>query len=257
MPSQQVPGENAGHRMALVAERFVALSDVLVDDFDVVELLDHLATDCVELLEVSAAGILLRSHDDILEVVASSNEASRLMEVFQLEREQGPCIEAVMTGQPVVVDDLAAMRQRWPDFAAEVEQVGFNAVYALPLRLNAQTIGALNLFNNSSGFTGDDQRLAQAFADVASIAIFQQRSTAHATLLAEQLQRALSSRIVIEQAKGVISEYGGIDVGAAFIAIRTYARGNGIKLSGLAADLVERRVNPAEIVTAANRGNAG
>lgn len=256
MPSHQVPDGHADQRMALVAERFVALSDILVDDFDVVELLDRMAADCVELLGVSAAAILLRSHDDVLEVVASSNEASRLMEVFQLEREEGPCIDAVSTGRSVIIDDLATMRHRWPDFATEVARVGFNAVYALPLRLNAETIGALNLFNNASGFTGDDERLAQAFADVASIAIFQQRSTAHATLLAEQLQRALTSRIVIEQAKGVIAEYGGIDVGSAFLAIRSYARGKGAKLSGVAADLVERRLNPALIVTAADHRKA-
>lgn len=251
MTADEAHGAPAAERLTRVGERLVALSDVLVDDFDVVELLDLLADDCVELLDISAAGILLRSQGDVLEVVASSDEPSRLIEVFQLETESGPCIEAVATGRAVTVATGAALRERWPDFAVEVERAGFTAVYALPLRLREETFGALNLFQaGASPLTTYDQRLAQAFADMASIAIFQQRTNAHAALMAEQLQRALTSRIVIEQAKGIISEFGGVRVGEAFLAIRTYTRNKGAKLSVVAADLVERRLDPALVVHA-------
>ncbi len=236
-------------QMVRVADRLVALADTLVDDFDVVELLDQLVADCVDLLAVSAAGILLRNRDDVLDVVASSNEASRLMEVFQLQSDKGPSIDAVTTGEQILVEHLDVLRRRWPDFAHAVEGAGFAEVYAIPLRLRSETIGALNLFNTSeSTLTGSDLRLAQALADVATIGIIQQRSTARASLLAEQLQLALTTRITVEQAKGILAEYGGIDVGAAFVALRGYARTNRAKLSGVAGQLVSRTLDPSAIL---------
>src|SRR3954453_18227410 len=113
-------------RAVRVARSFVALADTLVDDFDVVELLDRLVTDCVSLLDCSAAGILLLNQDRILEVVASSDEASRLMEVFQLESHSGPCVDAVQTGDAVAVTDLADLRRRWPVFSRAIEGVGYS-----------------------------------------------------------------------------------------------------------------------------------
>jgi GAF domain-containing protein len=249
-------GPRTTEQTARVADRLVALADTLVDDFDVVELLDRLVADCVDLLEVSAAGILLRSREGVLEVVASSSEASRLMEVFQLEAEEGPCIETVTTGAPVLIEDVAELRRRWPAFADAVTGVGFSAVHALPLRLRAETIGALNLFSAGEvGLSGYDRRLAQALADVATIGILQQRSLTRASLLAEQLQLALNSRIAVEQAKGVISEYGGVEMGAAFEAIRAYARERRTKLSEVAAHLVDRTLDPAEVI--AGRAGSG
>jgi transcriptional regulator with GAF, ATPase, and Fis domain len=146
------PSEARGttQQAVMVAQSFVALADTLVDDFDVVELLDRLVTDCVDLLDVSAAGILLLNQDRLLEVVASSDEASRLMEVFQLESHSGPCVDAVHTGEAVIVTESSELAYRWPAFARRVEDVGYTAVYALPLRLRSDTIGALNIFLTAS-----------------------------------------------------------------------------------------------------------
>lgn len=238
-----------------VAQTFVVLADTLVDDFDVAELLDRLVADCVDLLEVSAAGILLVNRDRNLEVVASSDEASRLMEVLQLESHSGPCLDAVCTGRAVVVTDEAELRRRWPPFAAAVAGVGYTAVYALPLRLRSETIGALNIFPaTGEPLSESDQELAQALADVATIGILQHRSVTRAAALADQLHLALDTRISIEQAKGMLAEFGGVDMGAAFEALRTFAWAHQQKLSAVARSLVSRELDPAQVVPARDSG---
>jgi len=240
---------HASGQAVQVAQSFVALADALVDDFDVVELLDRLVRSCVDLLQVDAAGILLVNRDRVLEVVACSDEASRLMEVFQLESHSGPCVEAVLTGEPVMITDPVELQRRWPPFGDAVKRVGFTAVYALPMRLRKETIGALNLFNsNQPALHEFDAKVAQAMADVATIGIVQQRSHSRTSLLAEQLQLALNSRISVEQAKGVLAEYGGVDMGAAFEAIRAYARDHRVKLSTVARQLVARELAPGQVI---------
>jgi GAF domain-containing protein len=243
------PTHDTGEQAVLVAQSFVALADTLVDDFDVVELLDRLVSDCVSLIGVDAAAILLLNRDQHLEVVASSNEASHLMEVFQLESRSGPCVEAVQTGEPVSITDLDHLRQTWPAFSHAIEGVGFSAVYALPMRLRDEKIGALNLFNSSQPPLSEfDSRLAQALADVATIGILQHRMVSRSSVLVEQLQLALNTRISVEQAKGVIAEYGGVDMGEAFEAIRSYSRTNRLKLSSVAESLIRRELAPAEVI---------
>ncbi len=241
-------------RMAQVAQRFVLLADTLVADYDVVELLDRLASDCVELIDVSAAGILLVNGNGDLDLVASSNEASRLIEVFQLESDEGPCVEATRTGQTVFYDDAVVLENRWPSFAGAMRRFGFTSVYGIPLRLRSETIGALNLFTTDDRLLSDhDRRVCQAFADVATIGILQQRSLSRVSLLSEQLQLALNSRITVEQAKGIISEYGGIDVGEAFVALRSYARANRVKLSTVATQLIARDLLPGAVTPEGTR----
>ena len=240
---------DTSEQAVLVAQSFVALADTLVDDFDVVELLDRLVADCVTLIGVDAAAILLMNRDRNLEVVASSNEASYLMEVFQLESRSGPCVEAVQTGEPVSIRDIEQLRSRWPAFARAIEGQGFSAVYALPMRLRDEKIGALNLFNSSQPPLSEfDSRLAQALADVATIGILQHRMVSRSSVLVEQLQLALNTRISVEQAKGVIAEYGGVDMGFAFDAIRSYSRTNRIKLSSVAEALIRRELAPIEVI---------
>ena len=251
MASDEMTG--GGHTTAQavkVAQSFVVLADTLVDDFDVVELLHRLVGDCVDLLGVDAAGILLLSPERTLEVVASSNEASRLMEVFQLESQAGPCIDTVRTGQPVSINDPQELAARWPPFARAVAEVGFQAVYALPLRLREETVGALNLFLVGGTLSEFDRALAQALADVATIGILQQRTMTRASVLADQLQLALNTRISVEQAKGVLAEFGGVDMGAAFEALRAFARAHQQKLSAVAQSLVSRELDPAHVVPA-------
>jgi GAF domain-containing protein len=247
--TDQNDGQQTSRQAVLVAQSFVALADTLVDDFDVVELLDRLVTDCVNLLDVDAAAILLINTDRVLEVVASSNEASRLMEVFQVESHSGPCVEAVQTGERVSIVDPAELRRRWPAFGSAVAEGGYSAVYALPMRLRNEKIGALNLFNSGKAPLSEfDNRLAQALADVATIGILQQRTLTRASTLAEQLQLALNTRISVEQAKGVIAEYGGVDMGAAFEALRSFARNNHLKLSSVSQALISREIQPSRII---------
>jgi GAF domain-containing protein len=171
------------------------------------------------------------------------------MEVFQLESHSGPCVEAVRTGEPVSVTDLEHLRRRWPAFARATEGVGFSAVYALPMRLREEKIGALNLFNSTQPVLSEfDHRLAQALADVATIGILQHRMVSRSSVLVEQLQLALNTRITVEQAKGVIAEFGGVDMGLAFDAIRSYARRNRLKLSSVAESLISRDLEPRQVI---------
>ena len=237
-------------REQLLAETFVTLADTLVDDYDVVDLLHQLVDACVNLLGVTAAGLLLDDQRGNLAVVASSNEETRLLEVLQLQSDAGPCLDCVRTGAPVSVDDLNADQDRWPAFAAAAMSIGFRSVAAVPLRLRTETLGALNMFHSAPQPVAlSDRRLAQALADVATIGILQRRSTHRSTMMAEQLQHALNSRIVIEQAKGVLAERNGVDMDAAFTALRRYARNHNRKLSELALDVVRGEVDPTAVQT--------
>lgn len=229
----------AGSREQLLAETFVTLADTLVDDYDVVELLDRLASACVGLLGATAAGLLLDDQRGHLSVVASSTEETRLLEVFQLQNNEGPCLECVVSGAPIVSADLDRDRSRWPLFAPAALTAGFRSAVAVPLRLRHTTIGALNLFHGQgSSLLPEDQRIAQALADVATIGILQQRSAHRSALLAENLQQALNSRVVVEQAKGVLAERGNLSLDDAFDRLRSYARNNNRKLTAVAAEVV-------------------
>ena len=198
-------------REAHLVRTFVEVADTLVADFDVVELLTSLANRCVELFDASEAGLLLADRAGGLRVVASSSTAMADLEVFELQHDEGPCIDCFRTGRLIVAENLELDRDRWPEFATEALRAGFRAAWALPMRLRESTIGSLNLLHTGpEPLAASDLEAAQALADVATIGLIQQRAAEDARLLTDQLQTALDSRIVIEQAKGVLSEHGGL-----------------------------------------------
>ena len=219
------------------------LADTLVDDYDVVELLQTLVDACRDILDVTAAGILLADESGgQLELVASTSEANRLVEVMQLAAHDGPCIECYRTGEPVTIASLESAPE-WGAFRTEALANGFASIYAVPLRLRERTIGTLNLMNAVEGALPDDARVAvRAFADVATIGILHERSLRESELLAEQLKVALTSRVVIEQAKGVVSFTADVPIADAFELIRGYARRHRLPLSLVASRIVSREL---------------
>jgi transcriptional regulator with GAF, ATPase, and Fis domain len=211
-----------------------------VAGFDVIDFLHVLTDRSVLLLDVSAAGLLLADPRGELRVVAASSEAARLLELFQLQNDQGPCLDCYRSGRPVQAADLAVAAAHWPRFAPAALQAGFAAVQALPMRLREQVIGALNLFRAVPGaFDPADVRVGQALADVATISLLHERSMRHSDALNEQLQTALNSRVVIEQAKGKLAERLGVDMDQAFSMLRNYARNRNLRLSDLAQAFID------------------
>jgi GAF domain-containing protein len=233
-----------------VAETFVALADSLVDDFDAFDLLNVLVERCVDVLGVSAAGLMFADGGEQLRLAVSSSESARLMDLYQLQNDEGPCLECYRSGQPVSGVPLSEAQDRWPKFAAAANREGFVGVLALPLRLRGRVIGALNLFDAKDGTLADPEvtPVAQAMADVATIAILQERLAAQRDILNEQLQAALTSRVIIEQAKGVLAARLEIEVDAAFELIRRRSRDERRRLVEVAEEVVHARA--ADIVAA-------
>lgn len=226
-------------RERLLTATFVEMADTLVADFDIVEFLHVLAGRCVELIGAAAAGIMLVDNQGQLRLIASSSEQSRLLELFELEADQGPCVACSHAGEPATDPDLAVPDARWPLFAGRAREAGFASAHALPLRLRQQVIGVLNLFYSQPGaLDPDDAQICQALADVATIGLLQERAARHQGLVAEQLQTALNSRVIIEQAKGVLAERLNLSMDDAFAKLRGHSRSHNILLSRLAHDVV-------------------
>lgn len=230
-------------REARLLQTFVTLADTLVADYDVVDLLQTLVDACRDILDVTDAGILLANAEGDLELIASTSETTRLVEVIQLAAEAGPCIECYRSAKPVTVADLTDVPPEWSAFQRSALQNGYTAIDAIPMRLRDVTIGTLNLLHTSTESGSDaDLSAATAFADVATIGILHERAVHDSTVLAQQLQTALDSRVLIEQAKGVVSYTAQVPVDAAFELIRSHARENGLRLSDVAGRLVRREL---------------
>ncbi len=243
-----MPTEASVPREALLVRTLIELADTLVDDFDVVDLLTMLVGRCVEVLGVSAAGLMLVAPEGDLRVVASSSEAMRVVELFELQSEEGPCLDCYRTGEPVVNQDLAIVNGRWTNFAPVALQAGFRSVHALPMRLRGQVIGALNLFRADEGVMDIvDVVAGQALSDMATIAILQRRAALESKVLNEQLNFALNSRIAIEQAKGVLAERRSLDMEQAFTLLRDYARRHNLRLVDVASRVINRTLDTAAL----------
>jgi len=224
-------------REALTATAFIELVDTLVTDFDVIEVLTGLTGRCVELLGAAAAGVLLADSAGTLRVIGASSEQINLLELFQVQNDEGPCLDSYTTGIVVINADMTA-GSAWPTFAIESITAGFPSVCAIPLRLKNVVLGCLNLFMSEPvGLPATDVALAQSLADVASIAIMQDQAMRDSAIREVQLQHALQSRIAIEQAKGMIAEHGRVDMEGAFQRLRSYARNNNRGLTEVAEDI--------------------
>lgn len=223
-----------------LAKIFVEVADTLVDEFDLLDFLHMLSVRVADLLDASAVGILLADHQGRLRFMAASDENAAVVEMFQIQISEGPCLEAFRTAKPVVNADLHVADPRWPRFAARAAAAGFSSVHAFPLRLRSDVIGALNVFGNAvgGGFDEGDIQVVQALADVAAIGLLQERSISRGEALTEQLQGALNTRIVIEQAKGAIAQAQGVTVDVAFGVLRAYARSHNRQLSAVAHAVV-------------------
>jgi GAF domain-containing protein len=231
-------------RESVLVRAMVELADNLVDDYDVVDVLTTLSDRCVDVLDIAAAGIMVATPQGQLQAVTSSNEAMRVVELFELQSAEGPCLDCFHSGQPVVNQDLTT-GSRWPSFAPVAVEAGFRAADAIPMRLRGQIIGALNLFRTEIGSMSDgDVVIAQALADIATIAILQNRTAVATRDLNTQLESALSSRVVIEQAKGVLAERRRIPVDEAFAQLRRHARNNNLRLAEVARDTVTGVIDP-------------
>jgi GAF domain-containing protein len=233
-----------------LAEIFVEVADSLVEDFDVIDLLQRLSARCVELLDVSAAGILLADAYGELQIIAASDEHTRLLELFALQHDQGPCVECYRTGTARTNIDLTRPEATvgWPRFAVRAHETGYASTHAIPLRLRNRVVGALNLFQTTPLRLGDDDiALAQALADVATIAILQQRTLEQSHVENSQLETALTSRVLIEQVKGVLAERWNTSVDDAFAAFRSYARARHLRLADLATRIISGGFDTTDI----------
>lgn len=231
-----------------IVETFVELADTMVDDFDVVEFLHRLAERCVELLDCTEAGLLLADAAGVLRVMASSSERSDALDLLQAQNEEGPCFECYRRGALVVSEDIAADTDRWPMFTSLALQVGVRSVQAIPMRVRGETVGALNLFRAVAGrMVEEDMALGQGMADIAAISLLQERAIRQAHGVVGQLQGALNSRVIIEQAKGVLAERAQIGVDAAFVRLRAHARARNLRLSSVARELIEGHLDVASL----------
>ncbi len=235
------------NREELLADTFVQLADTLVDDFDIIELLTMLSGRCVELLDASATGILLADVHRSLHVVAASSEAVNLLELFQIQNSEGPCLDAFRTGKAVVHGNLGDASP-WPAFGRKAIEAGLPSVHAFPMRVRDTVLGTLNLFMAEAGPLADaDVTVAQALAHAATIALLQDRAASDANRLSAQLQGALNSRVSIEQAKGAIAERAGVGMDEAFARLRSYARDHNAKLTDVAEAVVSRTLPAPQI----------
>jgi GAF domain-containing protein len=241
-PAEAARSGGAARRESLLARAFVRLADTLVEEFDVVEFLHSLSADSVEILGAEAAGVMLADPRGGLRLIASSEERMRILELFEIQGAQGPCLDAFASCRTVQAT-AAEGSSRWPLFAPRASEAGFRVMCAVPLQVRGTVIGALNLFRaTDEPFSGTELEIAQAMAEIAAIALIQERALSERTLVAEQLEAALRSRVIIEQAKGMLAEYLATSVDDAFQLLRIHARSHNLKLTDVAVGVVSRQI---------------
>ena len=231
-----------------VLDAVVSFVDRLLVDFDVVDLLTELTERCADLLDVSAAGFLLADPFGKLNLLAATSEQARQLELFQLQADEGPCLECYATGAPVSVADLEAVAERWPRFVPAALDAGFASVHAVPMRAAGDVLGALGLFGTTPGeLIHGDRLVAQTLAHIACVAILQEQAPTPSTVN-PRLRSALTNRVVIEQAKGFLREALDVSVEDAFAVLRGYARARGEHLTDVARRLMTDRYSRPVLV---------
>jgi transcriptional regulator with GAF, ATPase, and Fis domain len=231
-----------------LAHVFVELADTLVDEFDAVDFLSTLVERSIELLDADAAGVILRGARGTLHVVAVSSERVEVLELFEVQNEEGPCLDCLTGGEPVVNVDLVEAQARWPRFTRAAEQLGFTSTHALPLRLRETNLGAMNLFQTRrTPLSSDDLLIGQALADIATIGLLQERAVRESALLAHQLQSALSSRVSIEQAKGVLLAREQMPVESGFELMRSYSRRGRLPMRQVAQRVIDGELTAEDL----------
>ena len=249
MSTSQTDSADGSSREARLNAAFVTVADTLTAHYDVVDLLHTLVSECTQIVGAAAGGLMLADPWGHLQLVASTNENDELVELLQLAAGAGPCVDCFVTGVAVSVPDIAGSGERWPGFRAAALDHGYHAVHATPMRLRGQIIGTMNLFQSAIGeLSTRDAAVVQALADVATIGVLQQRIATESHVVAEQLQKALDSRMQIEQAKGALSHALGLSMDDAFIALRSYARHHNLTLYGVATAITTRELTAAELV---------
>jgi GAF domain-containing protein len=236
-----------------MAQVFVELADTLVENFDVIDFLQTLTDRCVELLGTDASGLMLSDQRGGLQVMTATMQRARMLELFELQVQEGPCLDCFNTGDAISNVDLTQPEtvEQWPVFTPAAVRAGFGTTHALPMRLRGQVIGALNLFNDEPVQLSDsDLTVAQAMADVATIGLLHQRNSHEQMALSEQLQTALHSRVLIEQAKGALAAHSQLDVDQAFHKMRAYARGNNLTLTDVATAIMDGAISSDILVNA-------
>lgn len=225
---------------ARLGRAFVNLADALVNGYETLDFLYLLCDRCRDVLIADAAGVMLIDEHGVLQLSAASSEETYLLELFEMQSHEGPCYDAIATGRPIIEDDVAHAGGRWPVFAAKAAETGVRAVCAFPLHLRDTPVGALNAFRYDGGsFQERDLHVGQALADVATIGVVQERAVREAHERSQQLQAALDSRVLIEQAKGVLAERRAVDVGAAFEMLRRHARNHSRSIREVCRDIID------------------
>jgi GAF domain-containing protein len=237
-----------------VLRALVEVADTFVDDYDVVEFLHRVAVRCVAVLDADEAGVMRVDSSQTLHYIASSSEQMRLVELLELQHEEGPCLDAFRSGNVIVTSRAEEAEEHWPLFGFHAREAGFQSLAGVPMRLRSDRIGVLNVFSRApGGMSEDDQHVAQAMADIATIGVLQARAIADGQLVTSQLQTALESRIAIEQAKGVIAEHRAVSVDDAFTLLRQYARTQNSKLTEVALQIVSGALRPDALGTSRGR----